>query len=238
MTTVRERVIRRFGGIDKVPDYLIRALGLRKAAEERREQEQRDHEAEVAAERARVKALRRPPQNVRLVGRVVHFEPPETADELEFAGFWVSECRNGDWTKHGGYLLPGVRSAALFGSDDGSFGPCYVETWYHQMALGEMYRSRIIHAESPESESTPFALHEPGPYVELIETVRGYVAKQGRPPAYYDRWKRVLSGLGDPAYTKTHAAMTSAEAQSYVDLGWGGRWPPVAKALRELEAGK
>ena len=48
----------------------------------------------------------------------------ETVAELEPAGYWVSEERNGEWTKHGDYLLPHIRSATLFGT-----GPAYVETW-------------------------------------------------------------------------------------------------------------
>lgn len=233
----REQIIEQFGGIENVPEYLRRGFEQQDQAQARREQEQRDHEAALEAERARIKALRKPPQNVRLVGRRVHFEPPETADQLEFAGFWVSEQRNGEWTKHGDYVLPDVRSAVLFGT-----GPCYVETWYHQMALGEMYRSEIVYAESPETGPAAGGATEETPppaagsdHAELIETVRDYLTATGRPPGYYERWRRVLAGLGAEEHDDP---MTAAEAQSYVDRGWGHRWPPIVEALRSREQGE
>ena len=143
--TFRERMEKRFGS--PLPGYIERVVKMRERGQARREQAERDHKAKIEAERAREKALRRPPQNVRLVGRRVHWEPPETVNELPPAGYWISEERNGEWTRHGDFVLPHVRSAVLFGSHDGSAGPCYVETHYHQMALGEMYRSPIVHQE-------------------------------------------------------------------------------------------
>ena len=142
--TARERVIKMFGGIEKVPAYLRRALGLREKARDESRQRIREHEERQQHERDRVKALRRPPTDVRIEGRRIYWDPPETAGELEPAGYWVSEKRNGEWTKHGDYVLPHVRSAVLFGNHDGSAGPAYVETWYHGMALGEMYRSPVV----------------------------------------------------------------------------------------------
>ena len=137
----REQLIEQFGGIENVPEYLRRGFEAQDAAQKRREQEQADYEARKEAERERIKALRRPPTNVRLEGRIIRWEPPETAEELEPLGYWVSEERNGSWTRHGDYVLPHIRSATLFGS-----GPAYVETVYDQMALGEMYRSPVVHA--------------------------------------------------------------------------------------------
>lgn len=90
-----QQLIDRFGGVDKMPAYLRRALGLRQAAQDKRDQAQRDHEARKEAEFERKRALRRPPQNVRLVpvgsvGMEVHWDPPETADELPPTGYIVA----------------------------------------------------------------------------------------------------------------------------------------------------
>ena len=90
-----ERLVAMFGGADKVPDYLRDAYGLREEAEERREQAQADHEAAEEAEFDRKRALRKPPRNVRLrrvgtYGMEVHWDPPETADELPPTGYIVS----------------------------------------------------------------------------------------------------------------------------------------------------
>ena len=134
----REQLIEQYGGIENVPEYLRRGFEAQDAARER-EQELREHEAKKEREIERIKSLRRPPTNVRLEGRVVRWEPPETADELPPAGYWVSEFYNGSWTKHGDYVLPEVRSATLFGD-----GPASVETWYHQMAPGEAYSAPVV----------------------------------------------------------------------------------------------
>ena len=119
--TLRERITRMFGAWSRVPDYLRKAVGMREAAAARREREAREAREREEAERARIKALRRPPRNVRLDGRVITWEEPETAGELPPAGYWVSECYKGEWTKHGDYVLPNARAAVLFG-DGPRFG--------------------------------------------------------------------------------------------------------------------
>ena len=146
----------------------------------------------------------------------------------------MSEKRNGSWTKHGDYVLPGVREVILFGT-----GPASVETWYHQMALGEFYSAPAILVAKDSAPAAP-APAAPGnteeadsPDRDLIQTVRSYLTATGRPRGYYDRWRRVLAGLGAESHPKQ---MTAAEAQSYVDKGWGDRWPPVVAALRRREA--
>ena len=144
--TFRERMEKRFGS--PLPGYIERVVKMREAGTARRARQQREARDRKEAKYARIRALRRPPQNVRIVGRKVFFEPPETADQLRFAGFWVSEFRNGAWTKHGDFHLPHEREAVLFGSDDGSVGPVRVETWYNQMKLHESYPSPVVHAEA------------------------------------------------------------------------------------------
>ena len=171
----REQIIKQFGGIENVPDYLRRGFEQQDEAEARREQQARDYKAVKERERERIKALRRPPTNVRLEGRRVSWEPPETASQLEPAGYWVSEEYKGEWTKHGDYLLPHFRSATLFGT-----GPAYVETWYHGMALGEMYRSPVVSA----ADDPPTRLDR------IISAVRSYSGRRtrdGRPWLVYLR---------------------------------------------------
>ena len=234
---VPDYLVKRFGGLAKVPQYIKdhfkNRARLKREEQERLEEARREKEREYQ----RIKALRRPPTNVRLeltpngrVGKII-WEPPETADELPPAGYWVSEERNGEWTAHGDYVLPHVRSATLFGT-----GPARVETWYHQMALGESYPSPVVTAQKPEPEpvKTEPALgaEKPQANAALIETLRGYLAEErGRPPIYYERWTRALAGLGAAEHDDP---MTAAEAQKYADRGWK-RWVPVVKALRQIE---
>ena len=151
---IPEHLIKRFGGIDKVPDYIKKHYADREDQKRQREEEANKAKQEQEAEWARIKALRRPPQNVRLervgtYGMKIVWDPPETADEMPPAGYWVSEKRNGEWTKHGDYLLPEKREAFLYGQ-----GPASVETWYHQMALGELYPSEQVHFTPPEAPDT------------------------------------------------------------------------------------
>ena len=223
---VPERFIKMFGGLAKVPDYIKRHFKQRAEWQKRQDEAVEEAKRAKERERERIKALRRPPQNVRLQlifdGRrgKIKWEPPETAGELEPRGYWVSEERNGSWTKHGDYLLPHTRECVLYGT-----GPAYVETWYDQMALGEMYRSAVVTAQKPEPEPETQA------NAKLIKTLRGYLTEKRRPPIYFERWTRALAGLGAAEHDDP---MTAAEAQKYANRGWK-RWVPVAEALRQIE---
>ena len=93
MSSYEERLRRRFGG--KIPDYLRKALGLRKRAQERREE--RALQAEEAKEREfqRKRALRGAPAHVWLVpvgthGMEVHWQPPLSANLLPPTGYIVT----------------------------------------------------------------------------------------------------------------------------------------------------
>ena len=213
-----------------IPEYLRKLLEWKRRlmADKARENERltREYKARQQAKRDRIKALRRPPARVWRVGSTIFWEPPETVDQLEPAGYWIGEERHGAWTKHGDYLRPNVRSAQLFG--DGA-GAATVEAYYHDTALGEAYISPAV--ERPDED--PF----------LVNKVRYYVSVGGRPPIYYERWRRVLAGFGvaQPKRVRGKSvaplapAMTAREAQSYADRGWE-RWVPVAKALRRIES--
>lgn len=228
--SVPERYVKMFGGLDKVPDYLKKAFAMRAAALEDNRRQVREAERKQKEEReaklAKIKSLRRPPSKVWRVGATVFWLPPETADELAPDGYWISEVRNGSWTKHGDYLLPKYRSAQLFGKGE---GPAVVECYYHGTALGEAYVSEEI----PVPDEDPF----------LVNKVRYYVSESGRPQVYYERWRRVLAGFGVAQGKRVRMktilplspAMTADEAQSYADRGWG-RWVPVAAALKRIEA--
>ena len=221
----REQLIEQYGGIEKVPDY------IRDFFEERDEKlhyqnvvAPREAEEKKERERERIKSLRRPPACVWRVGSTVFWEPPETIDDLQPAGFWISEERNGSWTSHGDYLLPHFRSAQLFGN-----GAAQVEAYYNDTALGEVYISGPVEAPADED-----------PY--LVNKVRYYVTQHDRPPIYYERWRRVLAGFGVAQPKSVRGvqveplapAMTAREAQGYADRGWE-RWVPVAAALRRVE---
>ena len=225
--TARERVIKMFGSWEKVPGYLRKAFAMRdkllyrqnvvavKEAEERKERE-----------RERIKALRCPPARVWRVGATIFWEPPETADELEPLGYWISEERNGHWTRRGDYLRPHVRSAQLFGKGAGA---ATVEAYYQDTALGEAYISPAV--EAPPGED-PF----------LVNKVRYYVSERGRPAIYYERWRRTLAGFGVAKGKWVRGkhvkpllpAMTARESQGYAARGWQ-RWVPVAQALKRVE---
>lgn len=180
--SVPERFIKQYGTLERVPSYIRDHYEKRDQLEKEREEKIQEAKRKKEREWDRIKALRRPPTNVRLEGRRIYFEPPETANELEFAGFWVSEEYKGNWTKHGDYLLPHVRSAVLFGE-----GPAYVETWYHQMALGEMYRSPIVGLPAPKLSRMDIIR-------KAVETFKGRRTKDGRP---YLRYLRKHAGISD-----------------------------------------
>ena len=222
--TARERIIKMFGSIDKVPAYLIRALGIREASRKRSADRVKEAEAEKERKRERIKSLRRPPSKVWRVGTTIFWLPPETADELEPDGYWISELRKGSWTKHGDYLRPDFRSAQLFGNN-----PARVEAYYHGTALGEVYMSPTVH---PSADEDPY----------LVNRVRYYISEGRRPPVYYERWRRVLCAFGvakgkfvrGKHITPLAPPMTAAEARGYADRGWR-RWEPVALVLEKLE---
>ena len=207
----REQIIEQYGGLEHVPEYLRRGFEAQDRAQERREQAQRDHEAEVEAERERVKALRRPPRHVHLVAvgalTKVRWSPPETAGELEPAGYWVSEERNGEWTKHGDYLLPEARESALYGS-----GPAYVETWYHGMALGEMYRSPIVSNAPPMQQKQIATDPEPTRMERIVAAVRTFTGRRTRRGAPYVRALREHAGMPDITVAERNEAHRRAVA--------------------------
>lgn len=90
-----ERLIQIYGGRDKLPSYLKRALGMREAAQKRRNDAARAIKKKREREFQRKRSLRRPPSRVWLVpvglrGMEVHWEPPETAEQLPPTGYIVS----------------------------------------------------------------------------------------------------------------------------------------------------
>ena len=183
--------------------------------------------AEAQKARDQVKALRAPPAKVWRVGNTIFWEPPETADQLRPAGYWISEKRNGEWTAHGDYLLPHAREADLFGN-----GPAQVEAYYHDTALGEAYISPVVEAS-------------PGEPWWLVSRVRFYASETHKGKEHTDRWRRVLAAFGATeakvgwagraAVGPLHPPVTAAEAEGYVERGWS-RWIAVATTLRRLEA--
>ena len=213
-------LVRRFGGIDRVPDYIKRHFERRTqmrddAARAARERREREH--------ARIKALRRPPARVWRVGYTVLWEPPETLRELRPLGYWLSEQRHGQWTAHGDYLPEPAREGRTFG-----LGPVRVEVKYDQQALGEVYVSPSVshhHSDDPV----------------LISRIRFYASETHKGRAHCDRWRRVLAAFGvreakvgwagRPPVGPLEPAITLAEAQRCAARGWR-RWVPVADALR------
>ena len=221
---IPQRFIDQFGSEDRVPEYIRRHFANRALRLVRQEEAIQKAKERKRLEREAVKALRRPPARVWRVGNVMFWEPPDTVDELEPAGYWISEVRHNQWTKHGDYLLPHFRSAQLFGD-----GAARVEAYYHNTALGEVYATHSVRATPGED-----------PY--LVNKVRYYVSVGGRPDHYYERWRRVLAGFGVARGKSVRGvmveplapAMTAREAQVYANRGWV-RWVPVAAALRRIE---
>ena len=109
------------------------------------------------------------------------------------------------------------------------------------MALGEGYSAPAIPVDESasavdETAKSGTETRDPvdtNPDAPLIASVLGYLAVKGRPAAYYDRWQRCLAALEGTGHSYP---MTAAEAQGYVDAGWGDRWPPIVEALRRREA--
>ena len=184
-----------------------------------------DRRAAEAAAQAELEKLQQPCARVWRIGRTVLWEPPSTVDQLQPAGYWISEEYKGGWTQHGDYLLPTAREGWLFGD-----GPCRVEVVYPGY-LSRGKPSPIIHGTTSENAA-------------LVNRVRYWCTIAGRPPEYYERWRRVLSAFGVVNGKKGHASaplvwpldppMTVAEAQGYVDQGWGARWEEVLPVLKRL----
>lgn len=209
---------------DRLPDYIKNFWHYR--ARKRQEQLDAVQKAkdDKRKEQDRIKALRKPPAKVWRIGNTVFWEPPDTADQLKPAGYWLSEERHGEWTKHGDYVLPDRRSATTFGD-----GPARVEVYYNDTALGEVYYSPIVYNEDESY---------------LVDKVRYYVSEKlwQRSTAGVNRWRRVLAAFGveKPKWvrgrriTPLEPAMTADEAAGYATKGWI-RWIPVAKALKRIE---
>ena len=105
--TARERIIKMFGGIDKVPAYLIRALGLRKQAEDRRKEELRAHKEKKEQERERVKSLRRPPRPCLARGERHLLGTPRDDGPLEACGILDSRTHERGVDEPRGLSTPG-----------------------------------------------------------------------------------------------------------------------------------
>ena len=157
---MRERLIRIFGGWDRIPQYLKRGLQARDRARQRREDAERARREAEDREFKRLRSLRRPPENVRLTqegslkATKVHWDPPTTADQLRPNGYWVSEFDKGRWINHGDYVQPHIRSANLYGQ-----GPARVESVYTNLTkLGESIWAQSeeeIHGDGPQTEQEP-----------------------------------------------------------------------------------
>ena len=224
-TLIPQHLVDRFGGMDKVPDYIKQFYARRAAQAQQRAREAQEAKERKERERAAVKALRRPPATVWRIGRTLLWTPPSTAGQLEPAGYWISERRNGAWTKHGDYLPPTAREAQLY-----SDGPAYVEAYYHDTALGEVYRSRII--------------SNPGDPPMIVSRVRFCASERRKGIRHVNRCRRVLAGFGvteakvgwagHAAVSPLSPPMTADEAQRYA-RGDSRLWSPIITILRRLE---
>ncbi len=74
-------------------------------------------------------------------------------------------------------------------------------------------------------------------YAALAADIRDVYIRDHDNDGAHTRWKRVLKGLGDPAYAAySQAAMTAAEARDLYDTHNWARWAPVGAALAYAEA--
>lgn len=169
MSSYEDRLRARFGG--KIPDYLMAALGLRKRAEQRRADEAQAAEAAKEAEFERKRSLRRPPARVWLepvgsIGAEVHWEPPETADELPPTGYIVTG--DSDSTK---LLPPEQRWQGLRLWRPGNVICVMTDYSGHQITkLGEHYQfSRQAEPVRRPVESEPSDLPEVEPLLETAD---------------------------------------------------------------------
>ena len=161
---VPEYIVRQFKGLVNVPSYIRRHFARRDELDAQREEEICLAKERKEAAFQEKRKLRRAPARVWLEhsynGRLttIHWEQTSTSSELQPTGYWVHEEYKGNWTKHGDFVLPDVRSATLYGN-----GPAAVEAYYANLSgLGEAF---IRHAEElvkqPEREPKP----------EVVETV-------------------------------------------------------------------
>ena len=228
---IPDHLVRRFGGLAKVPDYIKKFYKDRADRARQRKEAEAERKRKREQEYARIRSLRRPPANVRRIGQTLIWSPPETANQVKPIGYWVSEERHGQWTNHGDYVPADVFESQLFGTGDAR-----VSTVYAQMALSEGYPG-------------PVMPHVRGEHRYLMGAVRQYVKETRHGQAHIDRWRRVLAALGvtngnwyclrrgvrrnQPL--PLHPAMTAEEAERNARRFNGGGWRPVVEVLRRLE---
>lgn len=201
--------------------------------EEKHQQILADQRAAKEAARAEMEKLHKPCARVWRIGRTVLWEPPETADQLKPAGYWLEEqLPDGTWTAHGDYLPADLREGRLFGD-----GPCRVEVVYP----GYLSRGKY----SPVIEESP------GEHRFAISRVRYYCTNLNQGQEYVNRWRRVLAAFGVVNGKKGHASrplvwpldppMTVEEAEGYLNterqqIGGQQRdpWAMVLPILKRL----
>lgn len=224
---IPQHLIDRFGTIEQVPDYIKKFYADREEQKEQAAEEEKARKEREEREWARIKALRKPPAKVWRIGRTLLWAAPETVDQIQPLGYWVSEqFGNRGWSAHGDYLPHPAHEAQLY--ED---GPARVETKYDQQALGEVYYSPVVEEVDPAERF-------------LVSRVRYYASQSHYGPEVVNLWRRVLAGFGvvdakvghaghDPVHP-LNPPMTADEAQQYVDQG-NARWVPVVQVLRRLE---
>ena len=224
--SIKERISKQFGGWDKVPQYLKEALGFREQVRQASKEKAAALKRKRAEEQAKREALWKPPAKVWRVGFTLFWTAPETVGQTRLLGYWVAESGS----LHGDYVPADVFESQLYGT-----GPASVTAYYADMGH---YNGSV----------SPTVYFTQGEHCCVVGAVRYYAAQGGRPPAYYERWRRVLAALGvtggrwydlrrgvmDSRVQPLDPPMSAKEAQGYADR-WGGRWVPVAKVLARLE---
>ena len=105
--SVPERIVKQFKG--KVPQYLVDLFKWKARHTEERRKKHAAQLAKIEREKRealeRRNALRRPPRNVRIVGRFIEWDPPTTVHERAPNYYIVSEQgHNGEWFVHGTHI--------------------------------------------------------------------------------------------------------------------------------------
>ena len=152
MAELPEHIRKRFGAV--VPDYIKDWWAVRVMLEKRREQEAAEAKAAEEAEFERKRALRRPPARVWMTYEgsmrlaTVHWDPPETADELAPTGYRV-HCNGSVIGNH----QPHSRRHTIVSRVGGEVAS--VEAEYAQLSkLGEVFVRAASAADAPNVHNT------------------------------------------------------------------------------------
>ena len=154
---IPDKIKKQFGG--KVPQYLVDLFAWKARHTEERRKKHAAQLAKIEREKRealeRRNALRRPPRNVRIVGRFIEWDPPTTVHERAPNYYIVSEQgHNGEWFVHGTHIRHLHNQKRYRCLLNPGIAAC-VESDYGDGGLGVHFYSETVRPKKTEPEPEP-----------------------------------------------------------------------------------